>query len=947
MKAIPSQALTTGPRILSAHRPRPRRPIIAIVTAPAPGPGKPRLVILDSHGILFRAFFALGSVPNPLTSSKGEPTYATYGYAESLIRVLEMLKPTHIVAAWDAGGKTFRHEASEAYKATRRETPSDLIPQMHRVREMLDCFSIPVFEFPGYEADDVAGTISHLAAQQGIETYIVTLDTDLIQLIGPNVNVFMFRPYQRDVVIYDEAKAAERYGFSPPYMIDFKALKGDTSDNIEGIKGVGDKTATDLIRQFGHVDDIYKSIELVKSPSMRQKLKDGEARARANIDLVTIHTDLPIEFDFEKCRVRDYDRNRVVEFFRELEFRSLLPRLPDTLGSGTQTPPAEPTADVDLQYTHVTDEASLAALVEALKAAGSFGFTALSTAGDTSHHLLLGFGFATAPGNAWYVPVGHVPRMDVAQSQLPLARVREVLSPVLADSALKVTTYGTKGLMHQLERAGMSLEGDEFDVNIAAFLLGETSQTLGALVNERLGIELVSLQSLTGTGRNTISLAQSPIETVGEYACQQAEMLLRIRPQLESQLKERGQWPLFAEMELPLVPVLYRMERIGVALDISVLRDLSRSMSGDIDRSEREIFALVGHEFNIGSPQQLSDVLFKELGLPRSRKTTQGYSTDQRALEALRPISPIIDLIFEYRGLTKLKSTYCDALPGTVADDGRIHTDFQQTVASTGRLSSTNPNLQNIPVRSDAGRDIRRAFVASYFDDPWFVAADYSQVELRILADITGDKGLIDAFLADQDIHRATAATVYGVQPEDVTRQMRDTAKMVNFGIAYGMGEFGLASRTGMSRQDAEAFIATYYANFPGIAEWQKKTLAFTHETGYAETLFGRRRWLPAIRSTNFQVRSAAEREAINMPIQGTAADIIKVAMIKVDAELRDRQLQSRMILQVHDELIFECPTDEVEAIRELSTRIMPASITLKVPLKVDLKQGRNWGAME
>ncbi len=933
-------------RTTSAGEHSPPRRIIGSVPSTTPG-AKPRLVVLDSHGILFRAFFALGSVANPLTSSKGEPTYATYGYAESLLRVLEVLDPTHICAAWDAGGKTFRHEASEAYKATRRAMPSDLIPQMARVREMLDCFNIPVFEMPGYEADDLAGTISRKAAEQGIETYLVTLDTDLVQLIGPKVNVFMFRPYQRDVVIYDEAKAAERWGFSPKYMIDYKALKGDTSDNIEGIKGIGDKTATDLIRQFGDVNAIYENIELVKGASIKQKLKDGEARARANIDLVTIHTDLPIEFDFEACRVRDYDRNKVLDLFRELEFRTLIPRLPETIG-GVRAAAEEAADAVEVNYTNVVDESTLQALVEALQTAGSFGFTALSTSGDTSHQLLLGLGFATAPGTAWYVPVGHAPRLDeTGTQQLPLDRVREVIGPLLADASLKVTTYGTKYLMHQMERCGMGLEGDEFDVNIAAFLLGETSSNLGALVNERLGIELVALTTLTGTGRNTVSLAQVDIEKVGEYACQQAEMLLRIRPQLEAQLNERGQWKLFAEMELPLVPVLYRMEQIGVAVDIGVLRELSRGMTIDIDRSEREIYDMVGHEFNIGSPQQLSDVLFKELGLPKSRKTTQGYSTDQRALEALRPVSPIIDLIFEYRQLTKLKSTYTDSLPATVADDGRIHTDFQQTVASTGRLSSTNPNLQNIPVRTDTGRDIRRAFVASYFDDPVFVAADYSQIELRVLADVTGDKGLIDAFLDDQDIHRATAATVYGVQPEDVTRQMRDVAKMVNFGIAYGMGEFGLASRTGMTREEAEAFINSYYTNFPGIAEWQKTTLAFTHENGYAETMYGRRRYLPAIRSTNFQVRSSAEREAINMPIQGTAADIIKDAMIAVDAELRERNLRSRMILQVHDELIFECPSDEAPQIRELTTRIMPRSLVMKVPLKVSLKQGRNWGEME
>jgi DNA polymerase-1 len=492
----------------------------------------------------------------------------------------------------------------------------------------------------------------------------------------------------------------------------------------------------------------------------------------------------------------------------------------------------------------------------------------------------------------------------------------------------------------------MPFAGYDFDVSIGAFLLGETSSTLSALINERLGIELTSVAALTGSGRKAILLAQAQIEEVSRHACQHAEMLLRVRPQLEAQLNERGQWPLFNEMEMPLMPVLYRMERTGIAVDVGVLRDISRTLAADAEKAEREIYALVGHEFNIGSPKQLSDILFGELGLPKTRKMTQGYSTDQRALESLRTVSPIIDLIFSYRELTKLKSTYTDALPATVAEDGRIHTDFQQTVASTGRLSSTNPNLQNIPVRTDAGRDIRRAFVASYFDDTWFVAGDYSQIELRVLAHVTEDEGLVEAFLADQDIHKATAATVYGVEPDAVTRQMRDTAKMVNFGIAYGMGEFGLASRTGMSREEAEAFISSYYRNFPGIAMWQQRTLSFTREKGYAETLFGRRRYLPAIRSTNFQVRSAAEREGINMPIQGTAADIIKVAMIKVDQELRDRELKSRMILQVHDELIFECPADEVEAIRELATRIMPASLNMNVPLKVDLKQGRNWGAM-
>ncbi len=913
---------------------------------PSSSPQKPRLVILDSHGILFRAFFAFASSDKPLMTSRGELTFATHGYAETLIRVLDLLRPTHICAAWDAGGPTFRHEADETYKATRRETPSELIKQMGRVRQMLEAFNIPIYEMKGFEADDVAGTIARLVAGEHIETYIATLDTDLVQLIKPGVNLFMFRPYQRDTVDYNEQRAAERYGFSPPLMIDYKALKGDTSDNIDGIKGIGEKTATDLIRQFGTVESIYEHIDEVKQPALRQKLKGGEAQARRNKVMVTIRTDVPVAFDLDRCRVQDYDRERVLTLFRELEFRMLAQRLHEVLG-GQPTAAIQAAGDVELQYETVATAEALAAMVEEVQAAGSFAVAGFSTAGDTVHPLPLGLSFATRPGRAWYVPFGHAPRLDAPSAQLPAATVSEAVGPILADETIEKTTYGAKYLAHLLNRLGLELAGQPFDVWIAAFLLGETSSTLNALVGERLQIELVTLPTLTGTGRNAVSLAEVEMARVAEYACQQAEMQLRVRPQLEAELHERHQWPLFTEMELPLVPVLYRMEHWGVSLDTPVLRDLSRSMSADIDRSEREIYAMVGHEFNIGSPQQLSDILFNELGLPKSRKTTQGYSTDQRALESLRSVAPIIDLIFEYRGLTKLKSTYLDALPGTVAEDGRVHTDFQQTVAATGRLSSNNPNLQNIPVRESRGREIRRAFVATGFDEPWFVAADYSQVELRVLAHITGDRGLIEAFLADQDIHRATAATVYHVEPHEVTREMRDTAKMVNFGIAYGMGEFGLASRTGMSRQEADTFIKSYFTSFPGIAEWQQSTLAQTREKGYAETIFGRRRYLPAVHSSNFQVRSAAEREAINMPIQGAAADIIKVAMIRVDAEMRERQMRSRMLLQVHDELIFECPADEVEAIRELAVRIMPASVAMAVPLKVDLKQGRNWGEME
>ncbi len=904
---------------------------------------KPRLVILDSHGILFRAFFALANSPNPLMTSKGELTFATYGFAESLIRVFDQLKPTHLCAAWDAPGKTFRHDADVAYKATRRETPQDLIPQMARVRELLDAFNIPIYEVEGFEADDVAGSIAKQVADQGIETYIVTLDTDLVQLLGPRINLFMFRPYQRDTVTYDTKAATERWGFEPQYIVDFKALKGDTSDNVPGIKGIGEKTAADLIRQFGPVESIFEHLDDISKPAVRKKLEGAKDEALHNKMMITIRTDLDVGFELENAVLRDYDRDRVNELFRELEFRTLLQRLPESLaGHVAPVDDGEPT-----DYRVVKTEDELREVTDALASAKQVAVLSYTTSGDGAHPLLLGIALATDERSGWYIPLGHAPSLDDEGQQLSRERVAKVLGPFMADERLEKVTYGGKYVMHAFDRMGMECTGIAFDAGIAAWVLGETSTTLEALVNERLGYEIAPVSSLGGAGRSATPLVQVPIPKVAESACASADALLRLRPVLDAQIDERNQRSLLEEMELPLLPVLYRMEQTGIALDTNVLRDINSEMTGRIAEAEKAIYESVGHEFNIGSPKALSDVLFNELGLPKSRKTTQGYSTDQRSLEGLRGLHPIIDHIFEYRQLTKLKSTYLDALPATVGEDGRIHTDFQQTVASTGRLSSTNPNLQNIPVRSEVGASIRRAFVASYFNDPIFVAADYSQIELRVLAHITGDEGLISAFQADEDIHRATAATVYSVQPEDVTRRMRDLAKVVNFGIVYGMSEYGLASRTELTREEAADFINTYYAKYPKIRDWQQSTIESTKEHGYAETIFGRRRSLPAIRSSNFQVRSAAEREAVNMPIQGTAADIIKMAMIEVDRALGERELQSRMLLQVHDELIFECPTDEVEAVSDMALEIMPGSLEMAVPLKVEIKKGRSWGELE
>ena len=904
---------------------------------------KPRLLILDSHGILFRAFFALGKQPNPMTTSQGELTFATYGYAESLLRMIDQLAPTHICAAWDAKGKTFRHEMYPAYKATRKPTPPDLIPQMERVRELLKAFSIPIYELLGYEADDVAGTIASQAASNNIETWIATLDSDLVQLIEPNVNLFMFRPYQRDTVKYDEVKATERYGFPPKYMIDYKALRGDTSDNITGLKGVGDKTATKLINEFGSVESIYKNIDNISQQTVRNKLIDSEELALANKSLVTIVKNVPINFDFDSCELKQFDQQNVISLFNELEFHSLIERIPNFSGQVPIKKTIEPPVNCKIVRTEDTLNELCIELLDSQK----FSIISISTTGEPSHQTILGIAIAIKPDEAWYIPLGHVPRIEDINRQLQPKIIKGTLGPILENPEIAKVTYEAKYLMHQLNNYDIKLLGITDEIKIISFLTGSTAKNLEQLASEQLTITIPSVSTLTGKGRKSITLPETLDEKIGELAAAQVTALLKLKEACSTHLKNQKLENLYETLELPLVSVLFSMEQAGIALDNSVLYELSQRITKEIAVLSTSIYKLADQEFNIASPQQLGEILFEKLSLPPTRKLKQGYSTDQKALENLRITHPIIDDILEYRQLTKLKSTYLDALPSTVLQDGRIHSDFQQTITATGRLSSANPNLQNIPVRTEIGREIRQAFQTNTTKNAQLVGADYSQIELRVLAHVSGDKSLIDAFLNDQDIHTATAAKVFSVRQKDVTREMRDTAKMINFGIIYGMSEFGLSSRTGLSRSDAGDFIETYYQQYPGIKQWQEQTLESTRKTGYAETLLGRRRYLPGILNRNFQVRSATEREAINMPIQGTAADIIKIAMIRLHNEVLEQTLESKMILQVHDELIYECPEQEIETIKAMLERVMPSSMDLAVPLKVDLKQGTTWASMK
>ena len=916
---------------------------------------KQRLVILDGHGIIFRAYFA---IKEPLTVRKtGEVVTAVFGFANTLLTVLEELQPTHVAVALDPPGPTFRHEKDATYKAHREKAPEDLVAQFGRVRQVIESFNIPIYMVDGFEADDVLGTLAKQAAKAGVETYLVTLDSDIIQLVSKDVKVYMMRPYQHDTVIYDAESAKERYSIEPEQMADLKGLKGDASDNIPGVPGVGEKTAVKLIQQFGSVDEIYKRLDEVMPEKLRERLREHEAAARHSKEMATIETDVPIELDMAACEVQDYDPKKVQELFRELDFRTLAARLPgeeaiEDDGHAGATAVAE-----DTKYQTVYTEKELDALVKRLAKAKSIAFDTETTEPNAMRSTLVGISLSWASGQAAYIPVGHQRSLG-EHEQLPLKTVLAKLAPVFEDERLEKVGHNAKFDMEVLAGAGLEVRGLAFDTMIAAYLLGEGGDvnragggSLGLkwLSSKRLNIEMTPISDLIGKGAKQITMAQVSVEQASPYACADADITGRLRPIFEPELKERGLWPLFSEIEMPLVPVLQRMEQAGVAIDTDALREMSLSLGEQVVELEKRAYESVGHEFNLASPQQLSLLLFEELGLPKTRRTKQGYTTDATALEGLRGAHDVIDLLLEWRQLTKLKSTYIDALPAMVhPKTSRIHSNFNQTVAATGRLSSQDPNLQNIPVRTELGNAIRRCFIArDVGPKPVLLAADYSQIELRILAHLSQDPNLIQAFQKDKDIHAATASQVFRVPIDEVSAEQRRRAKVFNFGVLYGLSEFGLSTREGISREEAAEFIESYFAIYPNVKGWREGVIESCRKLGYAETLVGRKRLIPEIRSSNFQVRAAAERVAVNMPVQGTNADIIKIAMNRIDAEIIERGMKTKMILQVHDELIFEGPTKERDAVQELVLRIMPQSLELVVPLKVDVKVGASWGELE
>ncbi len=905
---------------------------------------KPLLLLIDGNALLHRAYHVLP----PLTVSKtGEVVGAVYGFTSMLLKAIGELKPTHYAVAFDKRGPTFRHQLYDRYKAHRPEMPPELVSQLGRVKQLVEAFDLPIFEMEGYEADDVLGSLSHQASEQGIDTVIVTGDADAMQLVSPRVKVFYPKPRGSfsDAMLYDGETVSQKYGVSPEHIADLKALVGDPSDNIPGVPGIGDKTAIKLIQQFGGIEQIYAHIDGVTPEKLRARLRDNEDVARRSKELATIVTELPVKLGLEASKLSNFNRQKVAELFRELEFASLLPRLSEVEEAAPDiSTPAKSEPQPECKYNVICTTSALDELASRLKKAKSLAFDTETTSLNPMLARLVGISFSSVPGEAYYIPVGHAGWEQV--EQLSLEQVTDKLKGILEDSRLAKMAHNGKYDMTVLAEHGVNVGNLTFDTMVAAHLLGEKSLSLKALAFSKLGIEMTPITELIGSGAKQICISQVEVSKTKDYACADADMTRRLAEIFDAELHKQGLWQLFSEVEMPLVPVLMHMERNGVALNTDLLRQMSHRLGKRLLELETEIYSNVGHRFNINSPQQLGPILFGELKLPPARKTKSGYSTGASVLEELRGVHPIIELILEYRQLSKLKSTYIDALPGLInSKTGRLHTSFNQTRTATGRLSSSEPNLQNIPVRSEQGREIRQAFIAP--SGCYLLSADYSQIDLRVLAHLSQDPALLETFHRDGDIHAATAARLFGVVATEVTPDMRRLAKTVNFGVIYGMSGYGLEQATELSREEAERFIASYFEKHPKVKLYLESTKKKARELGYVETVFGRRRAIPEILSSNRILREAAERMAINMPVQGTSADIIKVAMVRLDGEMAKRKLKSKLLLQVHDELIFEVPEEELDEMSKLVPHIMSTSLELTVLLKVDIKIGKNWGQME
>ena len=944
----------------------------------------PRLVLIDGHSLAFRAFHAL---PLDMAAPTGELTNAVFGFTSMLLNVLREQGPEYVAVAFDVG-KTFRHAMYDAYKGHRERMPDELRSQVERIKQVVETLNIPIFTAEGFEADDVLATLARQAEAQSVDAMIVTGDRDILQMVDEHISVLTSGRKFSDTIIYDPAGVQAKYSLRPDQLVDLKALLGDKSDNIPGVKGIGEKGATDLLKKYGSLDAVYAHLDEVTPERLKNALTDGKADAELSEKLGRIVTDVPVQLDLAACRTHDYDRAKAVALFQELAFRSLAEKLPaphgdtethrlgdagavrEELGNG-EAPveqlglfpvetrvlpspglPAPSSAGASIL---ITTAPTLVELTEKLASASTIAFDTETTGTDPQAAELVGLSVGWEEKafevSSAYIPVQH---FDVVN--LPWEMVRAALQPIFADPKSAKIAHNASYDLGMLARYGLNVAGDLVDTMVAEWLIDPGSRGLGLkdLAWTRLKVEMTPISALIGTGKSQITMDKVPAATAGAYAAADAAMTLRLAEILLPELEQKGLTSLFRDVEMPLVPVLVAMEAAGVKVDVPFLRQMSVDLTRRLRELEKEIQQIAGYAFNVNSTQQLADVLFGKLGLPTEglKKTQAGsYSTAADVLEGLRGRHEIIDLILEQRQLSKLIGTYVDALPGLVNPrTGRLHTSFNQAGAETGRLSSTNPNLQNIPIRSDVGREIRRAFIADAGNV--LLSADYSQVELRILAHICQDEYLLAAFGRDEDIHASAAAKVYGVPLSQVTKEQRSVAKMMNFATSYGVTAFGLAQRTGLSRSEADQFMQRYFAMYPGVKRYIEETKKLAREQGFVETLLGRRRFFPVLRTqaTGLQanaIRQAAERAAINHPIQGTAADIIKIAMSRLFRSLTVSGYRSRLTLQVHDELVLEVPEAELLAVSRLVKETMEGAYDLDAKLKVDMEAGLNWYEME
>ncbi|MCI0556389.1 MAG: DNA polymerase I [Anaerolineae bacterium] len=925
----------------------------------------PTLYLIDGHALAYRMYFALtaGGSSTRWQTSKGEPTAGTYGFARELLRIIEQEKPDYIAVAFDTG-KTFRDEIFPAYKGTREKMPDDLSPQIGRIRQMVDAFNIPRLEMEGFEADDVLGSIARIAAGQGLGVKIITGDRDLLQLVNERTAVYLAGDDQNYVTDED---VINKLGVPPAQVVDYKALVGDKSDNIPGVAGVGEKTAVALLEKFKTLDNIYQNIDQVEN-RWKGKLEQNKENAYLSRELAQIKTDLKVRLDLEHAKAQELDFPAIESFFKELEFRSLLKTLERLTGAETLASAAaplkagqqmsmfvnkpqvvySPTNNLNIEVQIIDTNKKLADLLKELNKAKVISFDTETTSTEEMKAEIVGISLSIKEGEGYYIPTGHNSGIN-----LSLDEVLSALKGPLTNPKIGKIAHNAKYDYIVLAKHGLKVSPLTFDTMLAEFILDPASHSLGLknLAFVKLGEEMTHIEDLIGKGKKQISMADVAVESVAPYAVADAEIPLRLMAlQIEELKRVKGE-KLLEEIDLPLTPVLADMEMTGISLDLPFFEETSKRLEKRMSEIEKQVFESVGKPFNINSTQQLSDILFQRLGLEppdRGNKTASGhFSTSAGVLDMLRGKHPVVDLILEHRELSKIKSTYVDALQAALnSETGRVHTSYSQIGAVTGRLSSSNPNLQNIPIRTEEGRRIRHGFVAGKGNV--LLSVDYSQIELRIVAHMAEDKGMLAAFRADEDIHATTAAAIYGVKPEAVTKNMRRHAKAINFGLIYGMSVFGLTRTTELTLAEAETFVKAYFEKFPGVKKYLDGIRKQAAQQGYVETLLGRRRYFPALQSkANVQVKNREEREAINAPVQGTAADIMKIAMLKIPPALKGAGLKAMMLLQVHDELVFECPEKELKKTAQVIQDVMTNAYPLSIPLSTEARYGPNWGEMK